>query len=115
MRDRSALALPIRSVMTRVVGSISLCVCVGLGFAARTASGQGADPGLERFERRLEQIRREETARVTGARPADPRPVGSRMLLDYGGYLAFNLLSLDDSEEHNHVLRQYDAIVYGRL
>ena len=101
--------------MTLCARSVSLCAGIGLACAAGTALAQSGDPGLERFERRLEQIRREETTRVTEARPADPRPLGGRMLVDYGGYLAFNLLSVDDSEDHNHVLRQYDAIVYGRL
>ena len=44
--------------------------------------------GLERFERKLEQIQRDTRERVDQRVPAD-----QRTLFDYGGYLSLNYLS----------------------
>jgi hypothetical protein len=64
---------------------------------------------LERFERTLEQIRRDTTLKVDTSVPVD-----QRLLLDYGGYLQFGYLTLDDSRNDNHVLRQYQLTGYVR-
>jgi hypothetical protein len=39
-------------------------------------------------------------------------PADRRALIDYGGYLSFNYLSLDEDQRQNRVFRQYDASVY---
>jgi hypothetical protein len=64
---------------------------------------------LEKFERTLEQIRRDTTLQVDTSVPAS-----QRLLFDYGGYLQFGYLSLDDNRNDNHVLRQYDLVGYVR-
>jgi hypothetical protein len=64
---------------------------------------------LERFERTLEQIRRDTTLRVDTSIPVD-----QRLLFDYGGYLQAGYLSLDDNRNDNHVLRQYLLTGYAR-
>jgi hypothetical protein len=70
-----------------------------------------APPGeLERFQRQLEQFRRETRAMV------DQRiPVGQRTMFDFGGYYTFNYLSMDDQQGENRVLRQHDLVAYARL
>lgn len=80
---------------------------VPVALAAPAARGQ-AD--LERFERQLEQINRDTRVRVDQRIPAD-----QRTLFDYGGYLSLNYLSLDDQNNDNHILRQYDIVGYAHL
>lgn len=65
---------------------------------------------LDRFERQLEQIQRETRLKVDTAIPTD-----QRMLIDYGGFVSFNLLLLDDPGQSTHYLRQYDLNGYLRL
>jgi hypothetical protein len=77
-----------------------------LSSAARAQSQQDA---LSRFERQLEQIRRETTLGVDTA-----VPVARRLLFDYGAFVQFGYLSLDDNRNDNHVLRQYDVVGYVR-
>jgi hypothetical protein len=72
------------------------------------APAQQAD--VERFERSLEQIRRETRHQVLRDVPLD-----RRTLFDYGGYLTLSYLSLDDPEDHNRAFRGYDLVGYGRL
>src|SRR5687767_1516563 len=75
-----------------------------------TSPGALAQPSLERFDRQLEQIRRDTEARA----PSDVPP-GQRALIDYGGVLSFNYFSIDDAALDNHVLRQYELIGYLRV
>lgn len=65
---------------------------------------------LERFDRQLEQIQRNTMDLVNPAVPAD-----RRALFDYGGYFTFNYLSLDDQNNNNHGLKQYDLVGYARF
>jgi hypothetical protein len=73
------------------------------------ASTAFAQESLSRFERQLEQIRRDTTLRANPDVPPE-----QRALLDYGGYFSFGYLSIDDSRNDNHILRQYDLIGYLR-
>jgi hypothetical protein len=97
--------------MTRVFKSQSsrsfLLVLPAILFVASAARGQ--DASLQRFERQLEQIRRDTTLQINPAVPVD-----QRLLLDYGGYLSFGYLSVDDNRNDNHILRQYELIGYVR-
>lgn len=69
-----------------------------------------AQTQVQRFERQLEQIQREQ--RVL----ANPEvPPEQRALFDYGGYFSFNFFAIDDTQQHTHILRQYDLVAYGRL
>lgn len=90
----------------RVVLAVSSAVVLA-GLSAPSASAQSS---LERFNRQLEQIRQQDQQ---GA--ARDIPVGERVLFDYGGSFSFNYLSVDDSNNDNHVLRQYDTVGYARL
>src|SRR4051812_9788308 len=82
---------------------------IALAACAAAASGAFAQESLQRFERQLEQIRRDT---VLQANPAVP--VDQRLLLDYGGYMSFGYLSADDNRNDNHVLRQYELTGYLR-
>jgi hypothetical protein len=65
---------------------------------------------VERFSRQLEQIQRETTLQADTS-----VPVGQRTLIDYGGYLSLNYLTLEDLNQNTHVLRQYGLVGYGRI
>jgi hypothetical protein len=69
-----------------------------------------AQENLQRFERQLEQIRRD-----TRLRSNENIPLGQRTLIDYGAFTTFNYLSLDDPTLHNRGLRQYDFTAYGEV
>ena len=69
-----------------------------------------AQTGLERFQRQLDQIEREQRLR------ANPEvPAAQRALLDYGGYLSYSFFAIDDIHAQTHILNQYDLIAYARL
>ena len=65
---------------------------------------------LERFERQLEQIRRD-----TLLLADEELSLQQRTFIDYGAYATFGYLSLDDNIDDNHVLRQYELVGYTRL
>jgi hypothetical protein len=77
---------------------------------ALSAVESRAQSSLERFNRQLELIRDEELTLA-------PRevPAGQRLQYDYGGYFIFDYLSIDDSNDENHVLRQSQLYLYGRV
>ena len=78
--------------------------------SAGIAGAVFAQSDTERFERSLEQIRQ-----GTLLRANDAIPVDQRLSLEYGGYLTFSYLSLDDNNNDNHVLRQTELLGYLRL
>lgn len=85
----------------------ALLPAAALLVAGATASAQTQ---VERFERQLEQIQREQRVLV------NPEvPPGQRALFDYGGYLGLNFFAIDDLQQQTHILRQYDLVGYGRL
>jgi hypothetical protein len=94
--------------MTRVKFSFVRLFFLSLGYFAVASAARGQD-SLQRFERQLEQIRRDTTLQINPAVPVD-----QRLLLDYGGYLSFGYLSVDDNRNDNHILRQYELIGYAR-
>jgi hypothetical protein len=65
---------------------------------------------VERFERRLEQIQRDVRERAAPATSID-----QRVLIDYGAFVTFDFLAVDDPDQRTHILRQYDLVGYGRL
>src|SRR5438105_3196172 len=88
-----------------------------LGISATASFGQPAPGG-----RGAEQLQRDARLRELDQIELDTRlraneaiPPGQRALIDYGAYLQFNYLSIDDQVKDNHVLRQYDLIGYVRL
>jgi hypothetical protein len=76
--------------------------------AASVVSAQAQD--LERFQRQIEQIRRDQVLEIN-----PDVPVGQRTYFDYGAYATVGYLSLDDNNNDNHVLRQYELFPYFRL
>src|SRR5690349_12041690 len=89
-----------------------LCLVLGVGAVAPSAGAQVAvaPPNLERYQRQLDQIQRD-TALL-----ANPTvPANQRLLFDYGGYFTFSYLTVDDVNQDNHGLRQYDMVGYARL
>ena len=82
-----------------------------LGLAVLSAgSAAYGQAELERFQRTLDQIQRQQ--RVL----ANPDvPAGQRALVDYGGFVSLNFFAIDDIEQNTHILRQYDLVGYGRV
>lgn len=75
-------------------------------FACSVALAQSE---VQRFNRQLEQIRREETS------AADNVPIEQRAMFDYGAIVGFNYFSLDDPTGKSHGLREFDFFPYARL
>ena len=63
---------------------------------------------LGRFQRQLEQIRRDTRLLVRKDVPAD-----QRARIDYGGYINFSFLSIDDTDQSTHILRQTTLVGYA--
>src|SRR3954469_20585185 len=96
--------------MTRAAVLWVLGLAVWLRAAPSLALAQRANPNLDRYQRQLDQIQRE-TALL-----ANPEvPAGQRLLFDYGGYFTFSYVSIDDLNQDNHGLRQYDLVGYARV
>jgi hypothetical protein len=70
----------------------------------------GADDNVDRFQRVVQEIQRDNQVRYDAELPP-----GQRALIDYGGYLTLGYLSFDDSSHDNHGLRQYELVGYGRM
>ena len=83
---------------------------VAMGARAQENLGFQGNANLQRYQRQLDQIQRNQSFLVNTAVPVD-----QRLLIDYGGYVGFSYLSVDDTNNDNHVLRQTDAIGYLRL
>lgn len=62
------------------------------------------------FTRQLDLLRREELLQASPDVPA-----GQRAFVDYGAYLTFDYLTVDDNLRNNHVLRQTDVVGYTRM
>jgi len=90
-------------------------VMTGHRFIAITALGllftnaALAQPQAERFERSLEQIRQDTLLRANESIPID-----QRVTIDYGGYISFGYLSLQDNVNNTHGLRQSELVLFGR-
>ena len=69
-----------------------------------------AQTALGRFERQLEQIRRQRQPQLDATLPID-----QRVLVDFGGFLSFNVAAIDDIEQFTHVLRQTSLTGYAHV
>jgi hypothetical protein len=86
----------------------SIVACVAGGMLFNTfALGQTEEL---RFQRQLEQIRRQTRLQVNQELPPD-----QRVFVDYGAYVSANYLSLTDPELKNRTLFQYDLVTYGQI
>ena len=86
------------------------CFVAVAAVAAIAAPAARAQPGVERFERQVEQIQRD-TLRLQG----DSLTIEDRIIADYGGYVTFGYYSIDDAIGSNHVLRQWELLGYARF
>src|ERR1051326_7522428 len=92
--------------MSRMKHLVTPLIMILMVCASPAARGQTE---LQRFDRELEQSRRQITT------PPSNAPPENRALIDYGAYASFNYLSLDDPNLKRHGLRQYDLYPYARL
>jgi len=85
-----------------------LVACCLLATVVSPALGQAS---LERFERQLEQIRRDTRLLVDPEIPAE-----QRALIDYGAYASFYFFAIDHpTTNQTHILRQTDANAWLRV
>src|SRR5581483_2303252 len=69
-----------------------------------------AQQELGKFQKQLEQLHRDQYLRIDQSIPPERRAV-----FDYGAYVTFSYLSVDDQNNDNHVLRQTEVTGYARL
>lgn len=77
--------------------------------AADAASAQADVDAVQRVERNLREL--DATMRPEFAPDAT---IAERMLLDWGGSLAFSMYAIDDAESRSHLLRQTDGRAWVR-
>jgi hypothetical protein len=95
---------------TTLTRFIALALLLTLAAGSPLRGQIQGNSSLERFDRQLELIQRETDARALSGIPAD-----KRALIDYGGYLSLDYFSVDDSNNQNHGVRQYQAVGYARF
>src|ERR1700691_5764953 len=78
-------------------------------FAAAAAAQSPVLGNIENYQRQLDVIQRD-TALL--ANPA--QPPSQRLFFDYGGFFTASYLSVDDLNNDNHGLRQFDLVGYVR-
>lgn len=76
---------------------------------------QNTNTAADRIQQREQRLRDLDQFNLdTRIRANTDVPADQRLYLDYGGFVTFSYLSVDDSEEENHVLRQTELNVYAR-
>ena len=85
-------------------------IVLGLGSLCLAPAIASAQVEVERFQRQLEQIRRDTRENVDLTVPTE-----QRTLVDVGGYFTLGFLTADDRLGENHQLRQLDFVGYGRV
>ncbi|QOV87346.1 hypothetical protein [Humisphaera borealis] len=94
-----------------------LVVGIAVAALALPASAQPVPggPGAESLQRqaRIDELQKFELD--NRYRANEGVPAGQRVLFDYGVFLQFSYLSLDDALGANHGLRQYDVVPYVRF
>lgn len=103
------MSFPLKESTTPSVYRKWYWTCLLIGWLGLGSAAHG-QTDLERFERQLEQIRRETRLMIDTT-----LPVEQRTLLDYGGYATFSFLAIDDLDQSTHILRQTDVNTYLRL
>lgn len=96
----------------RVLAGVLVAGGTALAQVPPTDPGGRAGEELQREQRlrELEQLQLDARTRANTAIPP-----GQRTLFDYGGYVQFNYLSLDDATGNNHGLREVDVYPYLRI
>lgn len=111
-RKRHADPNPRTRFGKRMVLAVAASVFVVESTVGQPAPGGSGAEQLQR-QARLEELQKFELDTRYRANP--DIPPGQRALIDYGAFLQFSYLSLDDSIGDNHGLRQYDFVPYVRL
>ncbi len=87
----------------------NLAITAVVSLFALGALAQGQPQSAAKFERNLQQIRDQTQGEVNNDIPVD-----QRVTLDYGAYLSFGYLSLQDNVNNTHGLRQSELVAYAR-
>jgi hypothetical protein len=98
--------------MARMLSAATLLLFTASLSMAQATPGDAAASALQQANRfnQLQQLQEDQRFK------ANPDvPTGQRLLADYGGYISFNYLSLDDSSHNNHGLRQTELVGYARF
>jgi hypothetical protein len=98
--------------MAKTLWGISLILVLSSLAAAQATPGEASGLALQQANRinELQQIQEDQRLK------ANPDvPVDQRLLIDYGGFVSFNYLSLDDASRNNHGLRQTELVGYARF
>jgi hypothetical protein len=82
---------------------LALCVATTSSFAQSASQ-------VQRFERRVEEIRRQTLLGVN-----ESLTLEQRALFQYGGFTSFHFYAIDDENQNTHILRQTDASAYASL
>lgn len=69
-----------------------------------------AQSNADLYRSELDRLRRE-----TILEASKDIPMGQRAFLDYGAYLSFNYLTVDDNNNDSHALRQTDFVTFARM
>jgi hypothetical protein len=77
---------------------------------AALASRAFAQSERERFERQMELIRNQTLLTA----PTTTISADQRLYIDWGAYAIFDYLSVDDSRNENHILRQHSLVGFAR-
>jgi hypothetical protein len=97
-----------------VVAGVGFLACLGVAgtAGAQVAPGAASADALRREARlrELQQVQLDSRMRVN-----PDIPPGQRYFFDWGGFVEFNYLSVDDPENENHVLRETDFVPFARL
>jgi hypothetical protein len=82
----------------------------GGGAAGAALSAAKAQQSSDKFERQMESFQNSNRIHIN-----DELPPGQRVLVDYGGYISFNYLTVYDANLDNHILRQPELVGYAHL
>ena len=99
----------------RIMFRASLCATLGVMMTWTAAAlGQVPPQQAQALEQANRQLQLQQFEQDTRERANPDIPPGQRLFFDYGGYVSFDYLSLDDASHHNHGLREYQLVGYVR-
>lgn len=99
-----------------LAGALASAAAAAFGWAGgAVAQTDAASVGLRDIQRQQRFDELQQLQLDTRLRANQEVPPEQRALIDYGGYITLQYLSIDDRENKNHGLRQPDLVLYGRL
>lgn len=96
-----------------VAGAVVFAACATCAAVNAQVGGNVASADALQHEARLREFQQYQLDTRFKVNP--DIPPGQRYYFDYGAFVQFNYLSLDDPENENHVLRETDFVPYARL